>query len=68
MNLSLSRVESSKVFDEREDVEDKEAMEIPCPMVESCGAEIGERCCTQSGQPRVRHARRLMEARKRNGN
>ena len=68
MNLATARMESNKEFDRRIDEEEAEARIIACPLNESCGAEIGEPCCTQSGQSRIRHARRLLEARKLNGN
>jgi hypothetical protein len=48
------------------DREDIEALSVTCPL-ESCGAEVGEHCCTDSGQRRIRHCRRLLEARKQNG-
>jgi hypothetical protein len=53
-------------FNARMDREDIEAMQVKCPL-ESCGAEVGEHCCTDSGQRRIRHCRRLLEARKQNG-
>jgi hypothetical protein len=55
--------ESFIEFDARIAMEDLEAIKVPCPL-ESCGAEIGEPCCTEAGQPRCRHARRLWIARK----
>ena len=58
------RVELAKEFDARLADEDKVAMQVPCPLVDRCGAQVGERCCTEAGQPRVRHVRRLMEANK----
>jgi hypothetical protein len=58
--------ETNAEFDARMDAEDKEAAKIPCPLVESCGAEIGESCCTDSGIRRIRHARRLWMVRKQN--
>ena len=53
-------------FNARMDREDIEAMQVKCPL-ESCGAEIGESCCTDSGIRRIRHARRLWMVRKQNG-
>ena len=67
MSAATMRVQSPNEFDARLEQEDKEAMQIPCPLVERCGALAGERCCTEAGQPRVRHARRLWEARRSNG-
>jgi hypothetical protein len=54
-------------FNARIEREDQEAMAVACPLVESCGAQVGEPCCTDSGQKRIRHCRRLLEARKLNG-
>ena len=59
--------ESTEEFNARMDAEDLEAMKIPCPLVESCGAEVGESCCTESGIRRIRHARRLWMVRRDNG-
>ena len=56
--------ETNEQFNARMDAEDQEAMKIRCPLVDSCGAEIGESCCTESGIRRIRHARRLWQARK----
>ena len=50
--------ESNAEFNARIDAEDKECMAIPCPL-ETCGADVNEPCCTEAGQPRLRHARRL---------
>ena len=50
-------------FNARMDREDIEALSVACPL-KSCGAEVGEHCCTDSGQRRIRHCRRLMLARK----
>ena len=58
--------ETNAEFDARMEAEDKEAAKIPCPLVESCGAEVGESCCTDSGIRRIRHARRLWMVRKQN--
>ena len=55
--------ETNVEFDARMDAEDLEASKISCPL-ESCGADVGERCCTESGIRRIRHARRLWQARK----
>ena len=55
--------ETTAEFNARMDAEDKEAAKIPCPL-DSCGAVAGEHCCTEAGQPRMRHCRRLMLARK----
>jgi hypothetical protein len=53
-------------FNARIDREDIEAMTIKCPL-ESCGAEIGQPCVTDSGIKRIRHARRIWIARRGNG-
>ena len=58
--------ESLSDFNARIDAEDLEAQKVKCPL-ESCGAEIGEPCATEAGQPRCRHARRLWLVRKENG-
>jgi hypothetical protein len=58
--------ESDADFNVRIDAEDREALAVKCPL-ESCGAEINEPCCTESGKKRIRHCRRLLEARKKNG-
>gem|GEM_PF-4954293 len=63
MNSQLLREESTAQFNARIDAEDKECLAIACPL-ESCGAEIGEPCCTEAGQKRIRHARRLWMVRK----
>jgi predicted oxidoreductase len=55
--------ETTAEFNARMDAEDIEAATVKCPL-ESCGAEIGESCCTDSGIRRIRHARRLWQARK----
>lgn len=65
MNMELLRRESPAQFDARIDTEDREALSVACPL-ESCGAQIGEPCCTESGQKRIRHCRRLMVARREN--
>ena len=59
--------ETNVEFDARMDAEDLEASKIACPL-ESCGADVGERCCTESGVRRIRHARRLWLVRRENGN
>jgi hypothetical protein len=64
MNMELVREESTAQFNARMEREDREAMTVACPLVESCGAQVGEPCCTDSGQKRIRHCRRLMLARK----
>ena len=56
--------ESDVEFNARLEAEDLESLSVPCPL-DSCGAMKGERCATESGQPRCRHARRLWMARKR---
>jgi hypothetical protein len=58
MNAELLRRESPAQFDARIEQEDREALSVACPL-ESCGAEVGEKCCTESGIRRIRHARRL---------
>ena len=58
-----SAVISDVEFEDRMRAEDTEAFQVKCPL-ESCGAEVGERCCTEAGQPRIRHAKRLWEARR----
>jgi hypothetical protein len=63
LNSELLREESTAQFNARIDAEDKECLAIACPL-ESCGAEIGEPCCTEAGQKRIRHARRLWMVRK----
>lgn len=55
--------ETNDEFNARIDAEDKESQLVKCPL-ESCGAEVGEPCCTDSGIKRCRHARRLWTARK----
>jgi hypothetical protein len=67
LNSQLLREESTAQFNARMEREDREAMTVACPLVESCGAEIGESCCTDSGIRRIRHARRLWMVRKQNG-
>lgn len=65
-----SQIESDAEFNARIDAEDKEAMQIECPLA-TCNAEIGEACKTDAGEQRCRHARRLWEVRKKereNGN
>lgn len=62
MNTLVAR-ESDAEFNARIDREDLEAQTVKCPLA-SCEAEIGEPCCTEAGQKRCRHVRRLMEARK----
>lgn len=59
-----SLTESNAEFEARINIEEADALTVSCPLVDSCGAEIGERCCTQAGQPRIRHLKRLMIARK----
>jgi hypothetical protein len=66
LNSQLLREESTAQFNARMEREDQEAMAVACPLVESCGAQVGEPCCTDSGQKRIRHCRRLLEARKQN--
>jgi hypothetical protein len=66
MNSDLLRRESPAQFDARIDRENQEASKVCCPL-ESCGALVGEHCCTEAGQPRCRHARRLWQARRANG-
>ena len=55
--------ETNEEFNARIDAEDKECLAIACPL-ESCGAQIGEPCCTEAGQPRCRHSRRIWLVRK----
>jgi hypothetical protein len=62
MSLSITK-ETEKEFNARIETEDEEAKTVKCPL-DSCGAEVGEPCCTESGRRRCRHTRRLMEARK----
>jgi hypothetical protein len=57
--------ETNDEFNARIDAEDKEAETVKCPL-ESCGAEVGEHCCTDSGIKRCRHARRLWMVRRQN--
>ena len=59
----MTPTETETEFNARIDAEDLEAAKVKCPL-ESCGAEIGEPCCTEAGQPRCRHTRRLLAARK----
>ena len=54
--------ESPLDFDARMAQEDEEAKQVCCPL-ESCGAEVGERCCDGSGVGRIRHSKRLVLAR-----
>ena len=62
MNRALLNKETDTEFNARIDEEDRESQKVACPL-ENCGAEIGEPCCTQAGQPRCRHVRRLLDAR-----
>lgn len=64
MKLSAEKKETESQFNGRIAQENEEAKKVPCPLVDNCGAEIGEPCCTQAGHPRIRHDRRLVEARK----
>lgn len=56
-------IESNAEFNARIDREDAEAMQIKCPL-DSCSAEVGQPCKTDAGEQRIRHARRLWQARK----
>ncbi len=56
-------IETDAAFNARIAAEEQEARAVACPL-ESCEAMAGEPCCTQAGEPRIRHARRLMLARK----
>jgi hypothetical protein len=60
------RVESDADFNRRIDAEDREASAVRCPLA-TCQAPVGFMCRTEAGVPRIRHCRRLMVARKQNG-
>jgi hypothetical protein len=63
--LAINRkVESGAEFNTRLDAEEREARAVACPLVDRCGAQVGEPCCTEAGEPRIRHCRRLWLARK----
>ena len=68
MKSARLQSEPEEVFEARMRAEDEEAMAVPCPLRDACGAEVGEKCCTASGQRRPRHVARLMQARKASGN
>lgn len=59
----MQRIESNESFNARIDAEEAEARRIACPIT-TCEAQPGERCCTEVGQPRIRHCRRLWMAQK----
>jgi len=60
MSSSITK-ETEKEFNARIEAENIESQTVACPL-DSCGAEVGEPCCTEAGRRRCRHTRRLMEA------
>jgi hypothetical protein len=50
-------------FNARMDREDMESFAVVCP-VKSCRAQVGDKCRTENGIVRIRHAQRLWLARR----
>ena len=61
--MELKPVESDAQFNSRIELEEVEASYVACPL-DTCRAAVNEPCVTDSGEPRIRHCRRLMLARK----